>query len=328
MPASAVGPYPLETAVILAGGIATRLWPVSLATPKGLLPSQSTPLVLSSVNEAVEAGIREVIIVAGPEDEALFRKLFSRKAQLESHMAEKGNFRAVSILQDLADKGARIRYVVQKQPRGPGDAVLAASQHVGDRPFAVMMPDDVFFTGHNPGCLAQMMKAYKEGKAENIMCAMEVPEGDIVRYGIIQGRADVDGSIFATDVTEKPADLKTVGGSRMAVMGRDICHPGVMRILANLGPGAGGEVQLRDAQKILMRDPGRTFYGYKLTAERGIRLDYGTLAGRRDAEALLALIENPRVIAQALAAARLLAPDSELLRFARSAEARRMFGSS
>ena len=114
----------------------------------------------------------------------------------------------------------------------------------------------------------------------------------------------------------------------MAAMGRDICHPGVMRILANLGPGAGGEVQLRDAQKILMRDPGRTFYGYKLTAERGIRLDYGTLAGRRDAEALLALIENPRVIAQALAAARLLAPDSELLRFARSAEARRLFGSS
>src|ERR1041384_836057 len=119
MPASAVGPYPVATAVILAGGIATRLWPVSLATPKGLLPSQSTPLVLSSMNEAVEAGIREVIIVASPEDEALFRKLFSRKAQLESHMAEKGNFRAVSILQDLADKGAPLPDAVPQQPRGP-----------------------------------------------------------------------------------------------------------------------------------------------------------------------------------------------------------------
>ena len=85
MPASVAGSCPLETAVILAGGLATRLWPVSLAIPKSLLPSQSTPLVLSSVNEAVEAGIREVIIVAGPEDEALFRKLFSRKAQLEPH---------------------------------------------------------------------------------------------------------------------------------------------------------------------------------------------------------------------------------------------------
>ena len=185
--------------------------------------------MLSSLNEAVEAGIREVIIVAGPEDEALFRKLFSRNAQLESHMAEKGNFRAVSILQDLADKGARLLYVVQKQPRGPGDAVVAASEHVGNRHFAVMMPDDIFFTGRNPGCLAQMMKAY-EGKAENIMCAIEVPEADIVRYGIIECRADVDGSIFATDVTEKPPDLKTVRGSRMAIMGRDICHPGIMRI--------------------------------------------------------------------------------------------------
>jgi hypothetical protein len=233
-----------------------------------------------------------VIIVAGPEDEALFRKLFSRKAQLESHMAEKGNFRAVSILQDLADKGARIRYVVQKQPRGPGDAVLAASEHVGDRPFAVMMPDDVFFTGHNPGCLAQMMKAYKEGKAENIMCAMEVPEGDIVRYSIIHGRADVDGSIFATDVTEKPADLGTVRrladgdhGPRHLPSGyhADSCRPRSRHRRRST---------MRDAQKILMRDPGRTFY-YNLTAERGTRLDYGTLAGRRDAEALLALIDNP-----------------------------------
>jgi UTP--glucose-1-phosphate uridylyltransferase len=183
------------------------------------------------------------------------------------------------------------------------------------------------FTGPNPGCLAQMIKAYQEGKAGNIMCAMEVPEDDIVRYGIIQGRADVDGSIFATDVTEKPADLEAVRGSRMALMGRDICHPEIMRILATLGPGAGGEVQLRDAQKILMRNPEQTFYGYNLTAERGIRLDYGTLAGRRDAEALLALIDNPQVIAQALAAARMLAPDSELLRFARSAEAQRIFRS-
>jgi len=328
MPASTGGPRPIEIAVILAGGLATRLWPVSLATPKGLLPSQSTPLVLSAVNEAVEAGIEEVIIVAGPEDQSLYRRLFARKAQLETHMAAKKNFRAVSILQDLAEKGARIRHVVQNEPRGPGDAVLAASEHVGDRPFAVMMPDDVFFTGHNPGCLAQMLKAYKEGKAENVMCAMEVPEGDIVRYGIIQGRADVDGSIFATDVTEKPADLKTVGGSRMAIMGRDICHPEIMRVLATLGPGAGGEVQLRDAQKVLMRDPDQTFYGYNVTAKRGIRLDYGTLVGRRDAEALLALIDNPRVIAHALEAARMLAPDSELLRFAGSAEAQRLFRSS
>jgi UTP--glucose-1-phosphate uridylyltransferase len=327
MPATAGAPSPLEIAVILAGGLATRLWPVSLATPKSLLPSQSTPLVLSAVNEAVEAGIEEVIIVAGSEDEALYRKLFARKAQLETHMAEKRNFRAVSILQDLADKGARIRYVVQEQPRGPGDAVLVAAEHVGDRPFAVIMPDDVFFTGRNPGCLAQMVKAYQDGKAGNIMCAMEVSEVDIVRYGIIQGRADVDGSIFAIDVTEKPADLKTVRGSRMAIMGRDICQPEIMRILATLGPGAGGEVQLRDAQKILMSAPDQTFYGYNLTPQRGIRLDYGTLAGRRDAEALLALIDNPGVIAQALAAARMIAADSELLRFARSAEAQRLFPS-
>lgn len=327
MPASAGTPDPIETAVILAGGLATRLWPVSLATPKSLLPSQTTPLVLSAVNEAVEAGIQQVIIVAGPEDQALYRRLFAHKAQLESHMAAKGNFRAVAILQDLAEKGGRIRVVVQKDPRGPGDAVRAASEHVGDRPFAVMMPDDYFFTGRNPGCLAQMMTAYREGKAGNIMCAMEVPEDDIVRYGIIQGRRDADGSVFATDVTEKPADLQTVGGSRMAIMGRDICQPQIMRILADLGPGAGGEVQLRDAQKILMRDPGQTFYGYHVTPGRAIRLDYGTLAGRREAEALLGVIDNPRVIAQALAAARMLAPDSELVRFAHSAEAQRVFRS-
>jgi UTP--glucose-1-phosphate uridylyltransferase len=328
MAASVNTAYPVEIAVILAGGLATRLWPVSLAMPKSLLPSQSTPLVLSALNEAVEAGIQEVIIVAGPDDQALYRKLFASNAQLESHMAAKRNFRAVKILQDLARKGARIRYVVQKEPRGPGDAVLAASQDVGDRPFAVMMPDDYFFTGHNPGCLAQMMMAYKEGKAGNIMCAMEVPEEDIARYGIIQGRRDLDGSVFATDVTEKPTDLKTVGHSRMAIMGRDICQPEILRILKTLAPGAGGEVQLRDAQKVLMREPGQTFYGFHLTAGRGIRLDYGTLAGRRDSEALLGLIDNPRVIAQALAAARMLAPDSELLRFAGSAEGQRIFQSS
>jgi UTP--glucose-1-phosphate uridylyltransferase len=87
------------------------------------------------------------------------------------------------------------------------------------------------------------------------MCAVEVPEKDIGRYGIIQGGRDQDGSVFVTDVTEKPTDIKLVHGSRMAILGRDICQPEIMRILATLGPGAGGEIQLRDAQKKLIKQP-------------------------------------------------------------------------
>jgi UTP--glucose-1-phosphate uridylyltransferase len=319
---------PLATAVILVGGLGTRDWPASLATPKNLLPSQSRPLVLAAVDEAAEAGIQNVIIVSGPKEQALYQNLFSPKPELENDMAARKKFDALKILQDLAKKGTRIKYAIQKKPRGPGDAVRAARELVGNLPFAVIMPDDYFYTGKNPCCLAQMMAAYNQGKGGNIMCAMEVPEEDIGRYGIIEGRRDDDGSVFATDVTEKPTDIKLVGGSRMAIMGRDICQPEIMTILETLGPGAGGDVQLRDAQKILLRRPGQTFYGYHLTPERGLRLDYGTNEGRRDAEAVLRLFDNPGVIAQALAAARILAPDSRLVRFAHSAEARRLFQSS
>jgi UTP-glucose-1-phosphate uridylyltransferase len=111
----------------------------------------------------------------------------------------------------------------------------------------------------------------------------------------------------------------------MAILGRDICQPEIMRILETLGPGAGGEIQLRDAQKKLIKQPGQTFYGYYVTPERGLRLDYGTNEGRNDAEALLRLFDNPGVIAQALEAAWKLAPESRLVQFAHSPEAQRLF---
>jgi UTP--glucose-1-phosphate uridylyltransferase len=161
-------PKAVATAVILAGGHGTRLWPASLATPKNLLPAQGTPLVLAAVNEAAEARIQDVVIVSGPEEQALYQNLFSPKPELENNMAGSKKFDALKILVDLAEKGARIKYAIQEEPRGPGDAVLAARHHIGDLPFAVIMPDDYFYTGRNPGCLAQMMAAIARAKAATL----------------------------------------------------------------------------------------------------------------------------------------------------------------
>ena len=111
---------PVATAVILGGGHGTRLWPASLATPKNLLPAQSTPLVLAAVNEAAEAGIQDVVIVSGPDEQALYQNLFSPKPELENDMAGSKKFDALKILRDLSEKGARIKYAIQEEPRGAG----------------------------------------------------------------------------------------------------------------------------------------------------------------------------------------------------------------
>ena len=289
----------LYCAIIPVAGLATRTWPLSIpgVVNKSLLPAQDKMLIVAAIDEALEAGVKKIVIVCSKAEQPCFRHLFSPDQPLEIELAKLGKLSDLRVRRAVADYGRIIEYATQDEPRGLGHAIFQARDQSENKPFAVILPDDYFYTGAKKGCTAQMADAFRKTGA-NIMCAMEVAADEIRRYGIIQGQRDADGSVFVSAVKEKPQSPEEVGGSRMAIMGRDICQPELMDVLKSQPPTAGGEIQLRDAQQRLMMDYGQAFYGYHVSPDRGVRLDYGTLQGRRLAEGALNLLTEGAAVTE------------------------------
>jgi len=267
---------PVRKAVFPVGGLGTRFLPATKALPKEMLPVVDRPLIQYAVDEALEAGIEQMIFVTGRGKSAI-EDHFDIAYELETTMRMRG--KSMELLHQTRLKPGAVAYVRQQEPMGLGHAVWCARDIIGDEPFAVLLADD-FMVGE-PGCLKQMIEAY--GKVGgNMICAQEVPEDQTHMYGVITpgGR---DGRLTAVrGLVEKPAS--GTAPSNLAVIGRYILQPEVMRVLETQEKGAGGEIQLTDAMARMIGT--QPFHG--LTFD-GRRYDCGDKAGYIHANLALAL---------------------------------------
>jgi UTP--glucose-1-phosphate uridylyltransferase len=266
----------VRKAVFPVAGLGTRFLPATKAFAKELLPIVDRPLIQYAVDEAREAGIEQMIFVTGRGKGAL-EDYFDIAYELEATMRGRG--KSLDVLEPTRLPAGALASVRQQEPLGLGHAVWCARDIVGDEPFAVLLPDDLMVG--KPGCLAQMMEAYDK-VGGNIICVQEVPGEKTASYGVI-APGKRDGRLTeVTGLVEKPKPEDAP--SNLAVVGRYILQPEVMRILDNKETGAGGEIQLTDAMARLIGE--QPFHG--LTFE-GDRHDCGDKTGFVIANIALAL---------------------------------------
>jgi UTP--glucose-1-phosphate uridylyltransferase len=267
---------PLRKAVFPVGGLGTRFLPATKAMPKEMLPIVDRPLIQYAVDEAMEAGIEQMIFVTGRGKSAI-EDHFDIAFELETTMSGRG--KSLEILEATRLKPGAVAYVRQQEPMGLGHAVWCARDIVGDEPFAVLLADD-FMVG-KPGCLKQMVEAYNK-VGGNLICAEEVPDDQTHRYGIITPGARDGALTEVKGLVEKPAP--GTAPSNLSVIGRYILQPEVMRVLEGQGTGAGGEIQLTDAMARMIGD--QPFHGVTFA---GTRYDCGDKAGFIQANIAVAL---------------------------------------
>ena len=265
----------VRKAVFPVAGLGTRFLPATKAMPKEMLTVVDKPLIQYAVEEALEAGIEQVIFVTG-RGKAALEDHFDISYELEDTMRERG--KSLDAIDGIRMKPGSPVYIRQQEPLGLGHAVWCAREIVGDEPFAVLLPDELMVG--TPNFLAQMVAAYEQ-VGGNVVGALEVPDSETDKYGIISpGRTD--GRLTeVTGLVEKP---KGKAPSNLMIPGRYILQPDVMRVLDNPTRGAGGEIQLTDAMaQLIGRQP---FHGYTFD---GARYDCGDKAGYIQANLALAL---------------------------------------
>ncbi len=275
---------PLRKAVFPVGGLGTRFLPATKAMPKEMLPVVDRPLIQYAVDEAIEAGIEQMIFVTGRGKSAI-EDHFDIAYELETTLVARG--KSLDLLHQTRLKPGAVAYVRQQEPMGLGHAVWCARDIVGDEPFAVLLADD-FMVG-KPGCLRQMVEAYNR-TGGNFICAQQVADDQTDKYGIVTPGARDGALTEVRGLVEKPRP--GTAPSNLAVIGRYILQPEVMRVLETQEKGAGGEIQLTDAMARMIGD--QPFHA--LTFD-GTRYDCGDKAGYAQANLALAL-DHPEIGAQ------------------------------
>ena len=249
----------LRKAVIPVAGLGTRFLPATKTVPKELLPIVDIPSIQYVVQEAVDAGIEEIIFVTGRGKDAI-EDHFDEAPELEQLLIERGNHEMAQTLRKIAEM-TEVVSVRQKKPLGLGHAVLCARDLVGDEPFAVMLADDLI-ESEVPG-IRQLLDIFEE-TSESVIALMEVPQSEVHQYGVIKGR-EIKKRLYQVEATvEKP--LAKDAPSRMAIIGRYVLRPEIFRILQNLTPGRGGEIQLTDGLAQLVRE--RKIFGCEFVGDR------------------------------------------------------------
>jgi UTP--glucose-1-phosphate uridylyltransferase len=235
----------MKKAVIPAAGLGTRFLPATKATPKEVLPVVDKPAIEYVVEEAVAAGLSDVLMITGRSKRAL-EDHFDRNYELETKLAEKGDTATLERVQASNDL-ATMHYVRQGEPRGLGHAVLCAADHVGDEPFAVLLGDDLI-DPRDP--LLEPMITAQARFGGSVIALMEVPPEQIHLYGCAAVSATDDADVVrVTDLIEKPP--REEAPSNLAIIGRYVIEPAVFDVLRRTPPGRGGEIQLTDALRSL-----------------------------------------------------------------------------
>lgn len=230
---------PIKKAIFPVAGLGTRFLPVTKASPKEMLPIVDKPLIQYAVEEAIEAGIEEIIFVTNSAKRAI-EDHFDRNFELENALKIKNNHRALTEIQNIVPKNVRVVYTRQSEALGLGHAILCAKHLISDEPFAVLLADDLMYNTKE-NCLAQMVKCYHEKKLNGVLAIEKINMERANQYGIVS----VNANFRAMNIVEKPAPNNAP--SNLAIVGRYILPPEIFLHLENATPGVGNEIQLTDA---------------------------------------------------------------------------------
>ena len=270
---------PVRKAVFPAGGLGTRFLPATKVIPKEMLALVDKPIIQYGVEEAIASGIEHIIIVTGRGKSAM-EDHFDHSFELDATLKSRGKHELLAVSQGVAEL-ARISYVRQKQPLGLGHAVLCAKDLVGDEPFAVILPDDVIEA--EVPCLKQMIDVFNE-RHGSVLATMTIDGPGISAYGVLAGEQDPSNNRIynCTGMVEKPKFEEAP--SKQAIIGRYVLTPRIFALLEETQPGAGGEIQLTDGIKALLKE--EKVYGYTF---EGKRFDAGDKFGMLQATVEFAL---------------------------------------
>jgi len=261
----------ITKAVFPVAGLGTRFLPATKASPKEMLPIVDKPLIQYAVEEAIAAGITELVFVTSSTKRAIDDH-FDKSYELESELEKKGKIDALNLVRNIVPRGVSCVYIRQPEALGLGHAVLCARPAIGNNPFAVILPDDLI-DGDGAGVVSQMILAY-EATGGSQLGVEEVPRHETDKYGIVNIAGDDIGDTSKVEkIVEKPRPEQT--SSNLAVVGRYLLTPRIFDILEATTKGAGGEIQLTDAISALLEH--EDVFAYRFAGKRydcGSKLGY------------------------------------------------------
>ncbi|MGS0893119.1 UTP--glucose-1-phosphate uridylyltransferase GalU [Burkholderia stagnalis] len=272
-------------AVFPVAGLGTRFLPATKASPKEMLPVVDKPLIQYAVEEAIAAGITEMIFVTGRSKRAI-EDHFDKSYEIEAELEARGKEKLLDLVRSIKPRNVDCFYVRQPEALGLGHAVLCAEKLVGESPFAVILADDLL--DGTPPIMKQMVDVFDHYHS-SVIGVEEIPPADTKSYGIVDGKEWEESIIKMSAIVEKPAP--DVAPSNLGVVGRYILKPRIFEHLRALKPGAGGELQLTDAIQALLADEQVLAYKYQ-----GTRYDCGSKLGYLKATVEFAL-RHPEVSA-------------------------------
>ena len=265
----------IRKAVIPAAGLGTRVLPATKAQPKEMLSIVDKPALQYLVEELVESGIEEILIITG-RNKVSIENHFDYSFELEKTLEENGKLELLKEVNKISEM-SNIYYVRQKKPLGLGHAISCAEAFVGNEPFVVLLGDDIIYTDKSKGevpVTKQLIEKYSELDGGNILGVQEVLQKNVSKYGIIKPKNQIDAkTVMVEDFIEKPSIEEAP--SRMAALGRYVLEPEIFSYLKNTKPGKGGEIQLTDAI-LAMKNNGEKLYAYNFD---GLRYDTGDKFG-------------------------------------------------
>ena len=268
----------IKKAVLPVAGFGTRFLPASKATPKEMLPIIDKPLVQYAVEEAINCGIKEIIFITSPEKHSI-KKHFKTNKDLELRLQNSGKEEMIEKLNPKKFSKVKFYYINQNEQNGLGHAVLQAESIIGNNSFAVLLPDDLFFS--EKSCLYQLVDIFKEKKS-SVIAVNKIDKNNIHKYGVIKPGDQNKLAIKIDDIVEKPAAKDAP--SDMAVCGRYILKPKIFKHLKLTKSDKSGEIQLTDAIRSLLND--EDIYA---TVYDGEKFDCGSKEGFVHATISLAL---------------------------------------
>jgi len=258
----------VRKAVFPVGGLGTRFLPATKAMPKEMLPVVDKPLIQYAVEEALAAGIEQIIFVTG-RGKSSIEDHFDFSYELQDTLLKRGKLDALTVATEMVNRSGSVAYVRQQDPAGLGHAVWSARHLVGDEPFAILLADDLVMS--KQPCIGQLIDVYNE-TGGNALAVMDVPREHTERYGVLDVGADDGRLAEVKGLVEKPAP--SVAPSALSVIGRYVLLPEVFDILASQEKGAGGEIQLTDAMARMVGSA--PFHGLRF---EGTRFDCGDKIG-------------------------------------------------
>lgn len=273
----------ITKAVFPVAGMGTRFLPATKASPKEMMPIVDKPLIQYAVEEAIAAGITEMIFITGRNKRAI-EDHFDKAYEMEAELEARGKNDTLEMLRSILPKNIPCIYIRQSEALGLGHAVLCARPAVGNEPFAVLLADDLL-AGDEP-IMQQMTRVYEQNGC-SILAVQNVEPADTVNYGIVKCGPGMNGLHPITGIVEKPEPENAP--STLGVVGRYILTPKIFEHLKNVKPGAGGEIQLTDGIASLLQEERALAYEFS-----GVRYDCGTKIGYLKATIALAL-EHPEV---------------------------------